>query len=275
MDKIRDLRGGDYFRIDNAILERFGKDLGPAGITVYCVLAMHVNAKDGRERAFPGYRKIRQLTGLSHQTICKAIKKLTSLGLIRVEPRTAGGFNRGNVYYLLAVPDQDAQSEPPEPIREPETTASSASIGEAQRFHRGSAGASLREPEQDESNKTKFNNTPPTPQGGSDGDFRKFWEAYPKKSAEDDARRAWHRLRPGPALIEEIMAALARQRLSTEWLREDGRFIPQPAKWLEKKRWTDRPVTLGERPPTESIEDRARRQRAEVDELCGRRREPA
>ncbi len=75
--------------------------------------------------------------------------------------------------------------------------------------------------------------------------FARFWEAYPKKAGEGAARRVWKRLDPSVALVADIVRAVERQRESPQWTREDGRYIPDPAKWLRDRHWTDQaPATV-------------------------------
>jgi hypothetical protein len=69
--------------------------------------------------------------------------------------------------------------------------------------------------------------------------FEAFWAAYPRKVSKADARRAWQRLAPAVALQATMLAALATQRVCADWLRENGRFIPYPATWLNGQRWLD------------------------------------
>src|SRR3990167_2411876 len=69
--------------------------------------------------------------------------------------------------------------------------------------------------------------------------FTAFWTAYPRKTKRQDAAVAWRRLAPDPALVETILAALARHARSDQWTRDGGRFIPHPSTWLHGKRWED------------------------------------
>ena len=50
---------------------------------------------------------------------------------------------------------------------------------------------------------------------------------------------AWLKLRPGGALVAEILAAVERQRGSPAWEKDGGRYIPNPATWLHGRRWED------------------------------------
>lgn len=70
-------------------------------------------------------------------------------------------------------------------------------------------------------------------------DFEKFWEQYPNKKAKDRALKAWRSLRPSAELQDAILAAIARQQMGRDWLKEDGRFIPHPSTWLNDAGWMD------------------------------------
>ena len=65
--------------------------------------------------------------------------------------------------------------------------------------------------------------------------FDSFWSAYPKKTAKGNAENAWKKIKPDEQLLEEILAAVAKQK--STW--NDPKFIPHPATWLNGKRWLD------------------------------------
>jgi hypothetical protein len=69
--------------------------------------------------------------------------------------------------------------------------------------------------------------------------FDAFWLVYPRHQAKKDARKAWDRLCPSPALVQEMLTALAWQIASPEWSKQRGQFVPLPASWLRGERWTD------------------------------------
>ena len=66
-----------------------------------------------------------------------------------------------------------------------------------------------------------------------------FWDAYPKKKSKQTALRAWRKINPDGNLFDKIMAAVERQKNSSDWMKENGRFIPYPASWLEGGCWDD------------------------------------
>jgi hypothetical protein len=77
------------------------------------------------------------------------------------------------------------------------------------------------------------------PAEAGQGEFESFWNAYPKKQAKGDAEKAWKQVARERPPIEEILSALDFQRGSEQWTKDSGQWIPLPAGWLRKKRWTD------------------------------------
>lgn len=88
-------------------------------------------------------------------------------------------------------------------------------------------------------------NPPHTPQGEGGGDpsesspFDRFWAAYPRKEGKGTARKAWNKIKPGKALVDKILLAVAFAKTSEQWQRENGRYIPHPTTWLNGGRWDD------------------------------------
>lgn len=68
--------------------------------------------------------------------------------------------------------------------------------------------------------------------------FEAFWHGYPLKKKRGDAEHAFTEV-GGYEHIAEILAAIEAQRGSDSWLKEDGRFVPYPARWLRDKQWLD------------------------------------
>ena len=69
-----------------------------------------------------------------------------------------------------------------------------------------------------------------------EADFQRFWEAYPRKIREADARAAFQDV---TVPVDVLIKAIEAQKTGKEWANEDGRYIPSPAKWLKGERWTD------------------------------------
>lgn len=72
--------------------------------------------------------------------------------------------------------------------------------------------------------------------------FVEFWSAYPRKTAKDDARRAWKKKKCA-AVSSEILVAIRLAKASDDWTKEGGKYIPFPATWLNRGGWEDDPST--------------------------------
>lgn len=93
----------------------------------------------------------------------------------------------------------------------------------------------------DTPNKTKTKNKSPllSPQGER---FDRFWALYPNKTGKKKARESWEKIKPSEELTETILSAVAKQKLWNKWQRDGGRYIPNPATWLNQGRWEDEPL---------------------------------
>lgn len=77
----------------------------------------------------------------------------------------------------------------------------------------------------------------PAGAGGYSDEFECFWAVYPKKTGKGDAFKVWKK--NGHPSIERIVEVITAAKSSRKWLEDDGRFIPNPATWLNQKRWDD------------------------------------
>jgi len=69
--------------------------------------------------------------------------------------------------------------------------------------------------------------------------FDEFWQQYPNKKAKKDAVKAWGKLKLTIGLIDLIMGSLVKHKMSIDWVKDNGKFIPYPATWLKGERWND------------------------------------
>lgn len=69
--------------------------------------------------------------------------------------------------------------------------------------------------------------------------FREFWDIYPRRQAKAAAEKAYAKINPSKELFAKIQKALEGQKASFDWQKENGRYIPLPATWLNGKRWED------------------------------------
>ena len=79
---------------------------------------------------------------------------------------------------------------------------------------------------------------PKAPHGAkrSDAEFEIFWSAYPTKVGKQPARKAFDKVK---VPVETLVAAIERQKCSSQWSKDGGQYIPNPATWLNQCRWED------------------------------------
>ncbi|RJQ34114.1 helix-turn-helix domain-containing protein [Candidatus Parcubacteria bacterium] len=108
--KVRDLRNGDWYWVNKALLEEYGQRLKPIGIAIYNCLAAHANQEGF---CFPSHKHIANKIGASISSVQRGIRQLIKLNLIR-----KGRQRYHNLYYLLKLdrshrptPNQIGQSD--------------------------------------------------------------------------------------------------------------------------------------------------------------------
>lgn len=69
--------------------------------------------------------------------------------------------------------------------------------------------------------------------------FDRFWAVYPRKVGKKDAVKAWNKLKPDETLTLQIIEGVERWKLSTQWTKDGGQYIPYPATFLNGERWKD------------------------------------
>jgi len=96
--------------------------------------------------------------------------------------------------------------------------------------------------------------------------FAMFWCEYPKKKSKDAALRAFERKVRDSAIFGAVMDGLRVAKLSHDWRKENGQFVPHPATWLNAGGWKDESgatvtlaVSSGE-PLTQPVDEEWRRQ---------------
>lgn len=102
--------------------------------------------------------------------------------------------------------------------------------------------------------------TPIPPKGAATG-FAEFWSAYPLKKAKATAEKAWAKLKPSADLQAAILSAIAAHKLSADWQRDGGQYIPHPTTWLNQRRWEDEVIHARSQRPDQN------RPRSAVDEV--------
>jgi len=107
---------------------------------------------------------------------------------------------------------------------------------------RGQSTVSLSKVKLSKDRLVEVNTTPSTKEGGSSEyseEFLSFWNAYPKKTGKGEANKSWLKLHPSKALSETILASVLDHASSKDWTKEEGRYIPLPATFLNQRRFED------------------------------------
>ena len=73
----------------------------------------------------------------------------------------------------------------------------------------------------------------------SQSQFDGFWLAYPRKIHWSEAEKAFSKLEGNQ--IGQVMAALEQHKKSEAWIKDNGRYIPAPDRWLTEERWRENP----------------------------------
>ena len=76
------------------------------------------------------------------------------------------------------------------------------------------------------------------PPGSKKDRFDAFWEAYPKKVGKGAARKSFEKA-VKKCSVEKMIEAVEHHKLSREWTKNNGQYIPNPATWLNQERWDD------------------------------------
>lgn len=69
--------------------------------------------------------------------------------------------------------------------------------------------------------------------------FESFWKVYPKKQSKKKALEIWKKLNPNTELIKKILIHIEQAKISIEWTKDNGQFIPHPSTYLNQARWED------------------------------------
>jgi hypothetical protein len=68
--------------------------------------------------------------------------------------------------------------------------------------------------------------------------FALFWAAYPKKTAKPAALKAFKAQKVKGDVLD-ILKDVAMKSGSNDWQKENGQYVPNPATYLNQRRWED------------------------------------
>jgi len=70
-------------------------------------------------------------------------------------------------------------------------------------------------------------------------EFLKFYAVYPKKVGKDFAWKAWLSKNGTRPPTDVIISAIERLKVTEQWIKNNGQYIPNPATWLNRGGWDD------------------------------------
>ena len=79
------------------------------------------------------------------------------------------------------------------------------------------------------------------PASDSPDGFAEFWAEYPRREGRTKAAESWVKrgLASDSAMRERVMDVLAKHRISPQWTKDNGQFIPHASTWLNQERYLD------------------------------------
>lgn len=224
-------------------------------------LYAEIDSLDGEDGCFASNDYFSKFFGASERTIQRGLSKLKTLGFVSQElfngrqrrlratrqkchlwgdkNVTSGVTNLSPIYNNI---ENSLDNSPLTPQGEP-----GSAIDEAPKTNKSvlSAKPSYRKPSPP--------NGPRTPSPKSDEGFGEFWTAYPKserKVGKAKCLEIWRRESLADCK-DKVLKALNQDKTSQNWNKENGRWIPMPATWLNRKRHLD---VEDEAPKTETVE---------------------
>lgn len=210
---------------------RYDRELKPGARLLYGEITALVQA-EGYCWASNSY--FARLYDVQPNTISLWVRQLARRGYIRCareESRESEHFGARKIYLSCALPRMENGEDPSLKMVRP-------IIKNDEGAHQKSLDPLIKNGEQ---NNINYTIPPIVPQGttGSDGDFDRFWSAYPRKVAKPRARTAWRRQKIRPEELDALLSALEADKQGDQWTRDGGRYIPHPATWLNQRRWED------------------------------------
>lgn len=102
--RVRDRRKSGWFRIDNVVMDKYARLMGPIGLATYAAIVRVPSGGD--VSAIVSIRYLCTITGVGRTATHKAIETLERLGLIVVLVRHSDRGQHANEYIICEVPPE-------------------------------------------------------------------------------------------------------------------------------------------------------------------------
>ena len=94
---------------------------------------------------------------------------------------------------------------------------------------------------------------PSSDEGELEARFERFYASYPNKRGKADALKAFKKIKPSEDLLAVMISAIEDQKTWESWTKENGKFIPYPATWLNRGQWQDEQCGAAKYDPDEDM----------------------
>jgi hypothetical protein len=204
---------------------------------------------DGRS-LYPSMTMIANKAGISRCQARRIVHGLIAVGLLSVVANGSGGKPGDTPHYRLHLDRIRQLAETGSTDATASTDAQDGSHGctggIASMHKRGRMGATqtVREPSENRHSSAsateKATSKASRPKLETEHPlFGEFYAAYPRKVDRQDAVKAFATLNPDRTLLDTMLAAIKAQGLARRCADGEGRFVPHPATWINRRRWED------------------------------------
>lgn len=175
---------------------------------------------------FPSREQLSKRTGIHTANISKTTTELVSLGWLEKEGK--GGFSKAT-RYIIRLPDVLSTVAESTTVADSTTVVESTTLTVAESTTHTVAESTTRKEQTNLTNQLTDNIGRMSP-------FDIFWSVYPKKVGKVLAEKSF---KTSKANIKEVLVALQWQIKSEQWTSEGGKYVPNPATYLNQGRYMD------------------------------------
>lgn len=97
-----------------------------------------------------------------------------------------------------------------------------------------------------EDNNTSINNTSINIKEINKERFELFWKEYPRKVNKFKTEEWFNKNSLTDEQFDLIITKLKKYKDTTDWKKDNGKYIPYPTTWLNQKRWEDDVISISE-----------------------------
>jgi hypothetical protein len=211
----------------------WGVDLQPTKKLILMAIADHA---DDQGTCFPGQERLADKCCVSRRTVIRAVHDFEEKGILRIIQRPGDGEGRKSNIYKLNL---EYKCTPTDSPAHAQTQRQSDNMS-----HRGQSDTGDRQSDTGDRQSdtgvtlTTSNNHQiepsvllriPT--------FDEFWAVYPKKKSKGAAEKAWNKLTDEQKILVMQVLPIAKQQ--HDWIKQNGKYVPYPASWLNAKGFED------------------------------------